>query len=284
MGNWTDLATLRKHLQAFDFDAIRVRFLEIVLPGSEQVQLPHNGLASGTVTVYTINASEPTGPDPLTLTGTSWHATGYDAFKPASVVVAEDDMPLDRYAEGADYAIENESARIKRLAGGSITDGATVQVWLLPLTALTEDVDYEIDTDTGVINRLAGGSLPDPARVYVSYDTTPARASEDLLLQAITEAEGKILARLKDGYDSSSDDDGLVIGATELALAIVCDDLAGGVLAGYHDSGADDRARRYMELARRYEERALYSLTPFLRLPPPAVAKRQQNPVSGAGW
>lgn len=277
MSVFTDLDTVRKHLQAFDFDTMKVHFQPVVLTGSEWIQLPHNALAFGTLNVYTHFSNTPAGPVAFLFSGTSWIDTGYPAILPDSVVVAEDDLPRERYTEGVDYAVDYAAGRLKRFQSGSISDGGTGYLWLIPLGLAVLGVDYEADEDQGTVRRLAGGSLPDPVNVLVSYETSPARASESLLLQAIDEAEAKILARLKPEYDNTSTDSGLKIGATELALAIICDDLAGGVLTSSRASSADGRARRFMELALRYEQRALHDLTPFLRMPPPAVSKRQQN-------
>jgi hypothetical protein len=277
MSVFTDLETLRNHLQAFDFDAIQVNFTPIVLQGIDEAQLPHNALVDGSVHVYTMHENEPVGPVSLTLNGETWLGTGFQAALPESTVVASDTLPLDRYVEGLDYAVLDDSAEIKRLSSSSIGDGETVTAWLLALNTAAATVDYEISVDKGTLSRVADGSLPDPARVFVSYQTTPARASEALLKQAIEDAEGKILARLKPDYDETSKDYGLYLGATELALAYICDDLAGGVLGRHGDSTSDKRAARFIELSRRYEERALNSLTPFIRLPVPSASRRQSN-------
>ncbi len=277
MSSFTTLTILRNHLQAFDFDAIEVKFTPIVLQGIDEAQLPHNGLVDGSVNVYTMHENVPAGPVALTLNGETWLGTGFQAALPSSTVVAADDLPVDRYIEGLDYAVNDDSAELKRLASGSISDGGSVHAWLMALTKTVADIDYEIDSDKGTVKRLPTGSLPDPVRVYVSYQTSPARASESLLTQAIDDAEGTVIARLKPEFDETSTDHGLEQGVTELALAYVCDDLAGGVLARHGDSTSDKRAHRFMDLARRYEERALHSLTPFLRIPIPSVSRRQTN-------
>ncbi|GBE30383.1 hypothetical protein BMS3Bbin04_01416 [bacterium BMS3Bbin04] len=98
-----------------------------------------------------------------------------------------------------------------------------------------------------------------------------------MLTQAIDDAEGKILARLKPEYDSTSTDYGLIVGATELALSYVCDDLSGGVLARHGDSTSGTRGKYFLDLSRRYEERAFHSLTPFIRLPIPSASRSQRN-------
>lgn len=281
--SWTDATTVKLHLQAFSVDSLDVRFLPIILSGTDVVQLPHNTLADGSFTLHSMLAAEPSGPVDVTLTGTSWQTTGADAALPLSLVVAAADPPTSRYIEGVDYAVEDETARIKRIDSGAISSGATVKVWLLPLTAFVEGSDFELDTTSGQINRLDTGDLPDPARVYASYSTNASGASEALIGQAITEAERKILDHLRDGYDASSTDEGLTIGATELTLSILCDDLAMRALTGVGDPAADDRARRFMDLAVRFHQRAIATLSRFLKAPLPSVSTPQGN-TSSAIW
>jgi hypothetical protein len=280
---WTDATTVKLHLQAFSVDALAVPFHPVVFEGTEAVQLPHNTLAEGSVRVHAMLADNPVGPLELTLSGSSYSPLGYDACMPSSVVVAADDPPMIRYVEGLDYAVDDGSAKIKRLEGGAIPSGATVQVWLLPLTPFTEDIDFDVEHAEGLISRTAVSDLPDPARVLVSYSTSASGASGALIGQAIKEAESKITDRLRDGFDASSSDDGLVIGATELTIAILCDDLALRSLTGVGDNSADDRAKRFMELAVRYHERATSTLSRYLKAPLPASATVQSNSAP-AGW
>lgn len=280
--SWTDVDTLKTHLQAFSADALSVRFRSLRLAGSDPVQLPHSLLVAGSVTVHGCLAVSPTGPETVTLNGTAWHTLGHAPVRPDSVVLAPDALPSARYAEGVDYAVDEENGRVKRLPGGTILDGAAVRAWYLPLTAYTEDVDYEVDATAGTLARLPTGSLPDPAHVLVSYRTLAVDAGDPLLAQAVGEAQTKITDRLREDYTSASTDAGLTIGATELALAIVCDDLALRTLTAVGDASADDRSQRFMELARRYEQRAGWTLSRFLRAPLPSGAVTQPNrPASG---
>jgi len=274
---WTDADTIKLHLQAFSVDSLEVRFLPYVLSGTDAIQLPHGTLSSGSVRVYALLVTDPAGPVPLTLTGESWFATGYDAAMPASIVLASSDPPLTRFLEGEDFAVLDESAQVKRIAGGAIGSGDTVQAWLIPLELFTEDVDYEVDYAAGTVTRIVTGGLPDPARVMISYSTNAAGATDALIGQAISEAESKILDRLRDGYSESSTDDGLVIGATELTLSQLCDDLAIRSLNSIGDPSADDRARRFMELAVRFRERATTTLSKFLKQPLPSAPSLQSN-------
>jgi hypothetical protein len=282
--SWTDADTVMTHLQAFSVDALTVRQIEVVLEGTDSVQLPHNTLDPATVQVATCAEGEPTGPASVALSGESWYPTGLGAVRSGSVVVAADGLAVQRLVLGVDYAVREEEGTIRRLPGGSIGDGETVQVWALPLTLLNDEVDYDLEAATGRIARVATGSLPDPARVLVSYATAAAGASSALVALAISEAEAKIAERLREEYSTASTEDGLVIGATELTVAQLCDDLALRALTGVGDASADDRARRYMELARRYEERASRTLSPYLRSPLPAASAPQANAARPTGW
>jgi hypothetical protein len=275
--SWTDANTIKLHLQALSVDSLTVQFHPCVLSGTDAFQLSHGSLASGNVHLYGLRENEPTGPLPLTLTGESWYATGVDACAPGSVVIAPADPPLSPYTEDVDFAVLDESAQVKRIAAGSIGSGDTVQVWLLPLEVFVEGVDYEVDYTAGTVTRIVTGSLPDPARLLVSYSTNAAGASDALIGQSINEAESKILDRLRDGYSVTSTDDGLVIGATELTLSQICDDLALRSLSAVGDSSADDRARRFMELSIRFRERATTTLSRFLKQPLPSAPSLQPN-------
>ncbi|MCB2198538.1 hypothetical protein KQI63_03985 [bacterium] len=282
--SWTEPDTIRVHLQALSIDALTVRFLPVQIQGSGAVQLPHASLASGQVKLYRIEATYPTGPVEVTLSGSGWVSLGLGPLHPKSVVLAKGWTLEDRYLEGIDYAVDEAAGSVKRLDGGTISPGATVKVWCLPLVELTEATDFEVDYTAGTIKRLPAGVLPDPTWVLVSYSTTAVGASDELIGQAISEAEAKILDRLKEGYDETSTDSGLGIGTTELTLSLLCDDMALRALAAVGDVSADDRARRFLDLSRRYEERAISTLSKFLRLPLPAVSTRQSNVPSPSGW
>lgn len=282
--SWTDADTIKRHLQAFAIDALTVRFHPVRLEGIDPVQLPHATLASGSVALFAMQEAAPTGPEAITLTDTAWANLGTAAILPESLVLAKEALLEVRYSEGGDYAVDELNGRVKRIDGGAISSGSQLQAWYLPLTRYVENVDYSVELATGRIKRIPTGSLPDPAALLVCYSTSAAGASDELIGQAIDDAEAKIVDRLKDGYDASSTDTGLTIGASELTLALLCDDLALRALSAVGDGSADNRARRFLELSRRYEERAISTLSRFLRLPLPAASTRQANPPAAAGW
>ncbi|MDP8208710.1 MAG: hypothetical protein P9L92_18750 [Candidatus Electryonea clarkiae] len=281
--NWTDVATVKKHLLGFVVDGLIVRDVKVVLEADE-IQLPHQSIESGSLRVAAMLEDEPSGPVQLVLNGITWYSVGDPDLLNASITVSTDNMPTDRYIEGLDFGVNHEDGEIKRFDGGNITSGQTVYVWYLPLTVYTEDTDYTIDYAEGILERTTPSSIPDPARLRLDYRTYPYSINDSFITLAITEAEDKILARLREGYDEDSDDQGLKTGATELTLSIICDDLAMKTLNVKFDSGSDDRARRFMDLSGRFEQRAASTLARFLTQPLMSELRIKSNPVKGGSW
>lgn len=275
--SFTDADTVKKHLLGFAVNRLVVKNLEVELEESE-VQLPHRSIETGSVRVAQVLESAPSGPVQITLNGTNWYPVGSTDLLTGSVSVAPDTQPSEFYVEGEDYSVDHEAGNIRRIDGGGIASGDTVYVWYIPLTVYEEDTDYELDYAEGEIVHLPEGSLPIPARLLVDYRTTGAGVTDSLVSQAITEAEDKILARLKYEGSEIPSEQGLSTGATELTLSVLCDDLALQTLGSAVDTGADDRARRFMELARRYEERAAATLARFLTTPLLNEPRRKANP------
>ena len=282
--SWTNASIIKLHMQALGIEALQVDFHPVHLYNDQILQLPHAVLAADSVKVYMLQEQQPSGPHVVTLSGTGWISLGYGPLFPQSVVLSKTWLLRDRYLEGIDFAVDETNGQVKRLDGGSISPGQEVKAWCLPIHQFTEDVDFEVDYTSGKIKRTSGGNIPDTAWLLVSYSTSAIGASDALIGQAIEEAEAKINDRLKEGYSISSSDSGLEIGTTELTLSLLCDDLALHALTGVGDASADDRARRFLELSKRYEERAVSTLSKFLRLPLPSVSTRQSNTPLTSGW
>lgn len=282
--SWTDANTVKTHLLGFAVDALKVRGVEATLEEFNPVQLTHRNLLSGSVRVAALEMSEPQGPVAISLTGTTWYPLGTTDLLPGSLTLADNSRLETLYIENVDYAVRHESGEVKRLPGSSIPEGVQIQAWFLPLNVYDWGNDYSVDHAAGTVMRVIGTSLPDPARVIVDYTTNAAASTDSLIARVITEAEDKITARLREEYSPASTDEGLKTGATELTLAMICDDLALHALETGTDASADDRARRLMDLAHRYEARAAATLARFLTQPLPSEATLLANPTTGAGW
>lgn len=264
--------------------SLEIKDVEIVLNGLNATQLPHANLLPGSLRLAALLVDQPLGAVSITLNGETWSDLGTMNLLPGSVAIPTDRELASFYVENADYAVDHDSGQLKRVAGSSIADGETVQAWFLPLTIFTEDTDYEVDTVRGLVKRITGTTLPDPARVLVNYTINGVTLADSLIEQAIIEAEDKIASRLRDEYSTESTDTGLITGATELVLSQVCDDLALQLLAVSGDNTADNRSRRYQELAQRYENRALATLARFLSQPIRSEGRKRSNPPAATGF
>ncbi len=284
MPHWTDLATLKSHVQAFNLDSIAVREHPAVLSGTAELQLPHNTLDEDSIRVYSLQRKTPYGPMEHQFSADEWWSTGQGPLLPGSVVISDDTWCTNRYTEGSDYVVDSENGSIKKRTGGSLPITYPLQIWLVPLKQYTVDEDFTLDASLGRIARKSSGIMPDPVRVMISYTTQGGGLVDSQLSAAIEDAETKITARLREEYSTSTVDDALTLGATELALALLCDDMALGNLIARVDSAADDRAQKLMQLASRYELRALGTLSPFIKLPAPSPVKRQANPAPLHSW
>lgn len=263
--SWTDLATVRKHLSDAEVAATVIENEEHILSGTDQVQLAYKSLASNSEEVKTVDLASPYSEGATVLSGTNWVNLDHQDLVPDTVVVAGDQALDTIYIEGTDFVVDDELGRIKRVAGTSIPDGGTVYIWYFYYTIHVKDTDYEIDYSGGKLNRIDGGGIADGSTVYVDYSTSAGTVTDDLITEAITEAEDKILARLKDEYSASSTDQGLKTGATELALAIVCNAKAMDIMIKNPSDESDGAAKQWRALSKRYERQAWRTLDRFLK-------------------
>jgi len=282
--SWTDSDTVKAHLLGFSVDSLEVDNVEAALIGEEATQLPHLNLMEGSIRVAAVLENAPQGPIAITLTDEEWSELGTSDLLTGSLALTPDLTLIDPYIENKDFAVDYLTGEVKRLPDSAIPSGEEIYAWFIPLTVYEEDVDYTVDLVSGWLSRVDEGAIPNPARVLVKYTTNDAVTADSLISQAIMEAEDKIAARLREGYSLESTDQGLQTGATELVLSQICDDLALHLLGISKDSSADDRAHRFMELARRYEERAAATLARFLTQPLPASLVRKKNPDNATGW
>jgi len=264
--SWTDSDTVKKHLCAAEIPSAEHRDVAVQINASGTSQLPHRGLVENSEKVKRPAGISPEGPEVIILNGVNWAQLANADLTPGQAVAAADILISEVYAESVDYAIDWQAGKVRRLAGSAITDGGTVQVWYQRYEVLTKGVDYNIDYAEGQITMAAGG--PDLANttLYMDYALSAYDGASGLLDQAIEHAEDKILARLKEGYDANSTDQGLITGATELALSIVCRGLASRALLDGAPS-AEGRARGWLQLAKDYETTAYITLRPFLANP-----------------
>jgi hypothetical protein len=278
--SWTTLAVIRKHLQETGVAATAIEDEEHVLIGTDPVQLEHMSISANSEVVKTIDLGSPHPAGAVTLTGTSWRALAHANLVPNTVVAAADQALNTVYIEGTDYVVDYEEGKVKRVAGTAIPDGASVYIWYFYYTVHVRDTDYQLDYGSGRLSRIDGGSIADGSTVYVDYTTSAGTVTDDLINEAILEAEDKIQARLGDGIVTDTPEQGIITGATELALAIICNAKAMDMMLKLPSDQADGAANQWRAMSQRYEEQAWATLDRFLQ----ARSRRGPAAVQNESW
>lgn len=273
---WTDADTVRKHLLSLDNLPTVFTDVEVFLDADGKAALPHRGIESGSDQVKVLKQLIPDSQSGVTLNGETWVALSYDHLMPGEIVVASDDGLGTLYQLDADFCFDPANGKLRRVDGGAISDGASVEVFYQRYEVKTTLIDYTIDLSSGIITRVPTGSIEIETTIYVDYEISDASGVDELLDEALTEAENKILALLKSEYTIESSDQGLITGATELTLAIICRGMATRALSDGR-TAAEGRSRAWRNLAIQYEGQAWITLQSFLAVHIPTGATKQGN-------
>ncbi len=274
--SWTDADTVKKHL--FDLDRRPTDYHDVAvdISATGSGSLPHRGLVEESEKVKRIAVFEPAGQSGVQLNGETWVQLSYDNLVPGQLVVADDDGLQVVYTEGIDYAVNWSDGKIRRIDGGNLSDGAFFDLFCLRYEILQRDTDYTINWTTGEITTTTSGKMKPDTTVRVDYSLNAASGADQLIPEAITEAEDKIATLLKEGYSSESSDQGLKTGATELSLSVVCRGLASRALSDGVPA-AEGRAKAWLSLARELGVNAWATLRPFLESPLSHPGDKKRN-------
>ncbi len=267
---WTDSDTVKKFLPGLTGGAAQFKDVAVTLDMAGSGSLPHTGILSGSEVVKRHASGGIDGPEAVALPAETWIALPDAALVSGELVVGDGWQLTTVYEEGRDFLVNAAEGKIRRIDGGGISAGATVQVWYQKYEVMVNDIDYTINYSNGTIALTSGSEIPAGATLKVDYELNAASSVEDLIPEAITQAEDKILRRLKSDYTTSSTDQGLITGATELTLAIICRSLSVRAL-GDGLSAAQSRGKSWLDLASQFERSASRTLKPFMTVP--AIAR-----------
>jgi len=262
--SWTSSTIIKKHLQDCGIEVGSVTDEYHVLNGTVVEQLGHAYITTDSETVKTIDSATPYYDGSNKLSGTSWKSLDHAHLVPGSFVAASNTLLSTIYVEGVDFVVDYAAGKIKRVTGTSIPDEGTVYVWYQFYTVQARGTDYSIDYEAGTVVRLAGSGIADGSQVWVDYKISAVTLTDNLISQAIVEAEGKILDRLSSSYSGGSTDQGLKTGATELALSIISREMAAEAMRKYASSRAASVADQWRKLCASFEEQAWKTLSKFL--------------------
>ena len=262
--SFTTALLIKKHLLTSPFPELVIRNHPVTLTEMDPVELPHHNLVSESDVVKWDTHAAPVADNSVTLKSEEWQNINHAQVVPGTVLVTLSEALTTIYVEELDYQVDYAAGRIRRLAGGSIPDYQLVLIYYSYYSLFERGTDYTIDSENGILTRREDGDIPNGASVLVDYTVTSGTVEDDLIAEAITEAEDVIVRFLAPEYNASSADQGLKTGATELALSIICRAQAMEALARRATSDVSGRAKEWQQLARMYEQKAWQTLAPFL--------------------
>jgi len=215
---FTNAPLVRKHLIEHFSTGQAVENLPVKLTGTLPVKLPAAPMLANSDKVKGKEGGAPIEETVLlTLAGVQLASTD---LIPESVAAASDSSLGTVYVEQLDFAVDYPAGKIRRLPGGALTADANVTVWYVPFKIYVRNVDYKIDYGKGEITRLASGVIEDGQSVYVDFKLDPAFLGQEIIENAVAEAEAQVVL-LVDPVFLDSSDPGLSAGATYLAVSIL---------------------------------------------------------------
>lgn len=261
---FTDLATVRKHLVAASVPSQTYENSPVTLTGTTPQYLPHAHLLSNSVIVKWLASDKPERENAVLLINEDDSSLAHKNVVRNSVTVAADLALSQVFSEELDYRMNHRLGRIRRLAGGNISNSFPVVVWYHYYELFDETTDFIVDHSAGSVRRTTGSAIPDGANVLVDYTISQGSAEDVLIDQAIVEAQDIIVRGLRDGYTAASTDQGLKTGANYLALSIVSRGMSALMLTRNVGSDAYSRAREWQQLSDKWFGAAWNVLAPFV--------------------
>ncbi len=221
MANFTTNTIIKKHLQLFDNEVPNIFNERILLSATNKTQLANVNIDVGSETVKALLQVTPTQEAAVILTGTTFVSLANALIAIDTVLVAKDSNLSVVYAENLDYVVDYTAGKIARTTGSTISNPQTVFIAYNNFTSFVKDTDYNIDFDAGQINRTSGSAIKDESYAFIDYANTGSTITDDIINQAILEAEAFMVERLKATFTTSSSDQGLKTSATYFSLAII---------------------------------------------------------------
>ena len=261
---FTTLPTVRKHLVASNVPSQLFENNRITLVGTTEVTLPHGNLLANTEIVKRIPSDKASLESAVLLTDENQVSLAQKNLVRNSVVVAADLALTSIYNEELDFRVDHAAGKISRRASGSIPNSTPAAVWYDYYQKYAAGSDYVINSAEGTIRRASGSSIADGETLLIDYTVAQGAAEDTLIEEAILEAEDIIVRALREGYNSSSTDQGLKTGSINLTLSIVARGMAALMLTRNTGSDANSRAREWQQLSEKWHTAAWAVLAPFV--------------------
>ena len=217
---FTNIDLVKKHILEHELGTVGKENVACRLVGEAPFQLPHMLLVAGSEKVKAKEGNIPVS-ETVSFATSETAQLAHQELIPDTVVVAKDSSLGQIYAENVDYSIQYDDGRLSRLPGGSIPEASSVVIWYLHFRVYVGSTDYEINYTKGQIKRLNSGDIEDGQWVLVDYTVEFALLSDEVVENAIREANQQVLHYIDSSYANSTDQS-LVTAETYLAVSVLC--------------------------------------------------------------
>jgi hypothetical protein len=263
--SFTNIDLVKKHIREHQLGATNIENVSCHLLGETPFQLPHINLLPSSERVKGKEQNVPTQED-VSFSTSDTASLAQKELIPDTVVVAKDSSLGEIYVENIDYSIDYDNGRITRIPDGSIPLGSEIVIWYLFFRIYSKDADYQIDYNKGQITRINSGEIEDGQWVLADYTVEFGLLSDEVMTNAMVEANDEILKVIDPSY-SESTDQSLVTVETYLAVSILCNIKALEVMSQNPGSTAESLSSAWSNMSSVYRERVFDLLREFRKDP-----------------
>jgi hypothetical protein len=217
---FTNVDLVKKHLLQHQVGLTERENVLLKLSGITAAQLPDRNLV--------VNSEKVKGKEQIVPTQQTVDFASGDTVQlpdseliPETAVLAKDSSLGTIYVENVDYHLDYESGKISRLSSGTIPSASEVVIWYLYFRVYQKGTDYSMDYGKGEVTRLASGAIEDGQWVFVDYQVEFGFYSDDLIANAIVEADAQMISKLDSAY-LESEEQNLISAQTYWAISILC--------------------------------------------------------------
>ena len=263
--SFTNIDLVKKHILEHQLGATNMENVACHLLSQTPFQLPHINILPSSEKLKGKEQNVPT-QENISFSSSDTVSLSHPELIPDTVVVAKDSSLGELYVENIDYSIDYDNGRITRIPDGSLPAGSEAVIWYLFFRIYTKDADYRIDYSKGQITRIASGEIEDGQRILADYTVEFGLLVDEVITNAIVEANDKILKIIDPSY-SNSTDQSLVTAETYLAVSILCNIKALEVMTQNPGSTAKSLSMSWSNMSSVYQERAFDLLKKFKKDP-----------------
>jgi len=249
--SYTNVDLIKHHLVAAFPAQENIYDQPVILEGGDYVTFFNGAVEQSSVMVKSVQSNTPTR---VTVTLNSERTSlASSPLVRGSVVVASDSSLGTVYIENVDYIIDYVLADLVIKSDGALSTGQTVTAWYQDYIVYNIGSDCQVDDNSGRIKRLSGGNIVSGETVYLDYSPVYKSFNEEILNNAVLEANG-LIEKEVDPEGQFGADSVLQACATYRALEIICRTSAARELSSLR--GQDRTADAWMKLAEVYAARS----------------------------